>query len=69
MRVQCWEEDALRALIDACLDQQGIMGARRPTCGRGESVKVNVRTDGRKRDWERRQAIATPKKGFDLVRS
>jgi len=53
MRIRCWEEkEALRPLIDTCLGQQGIMGARRPTGERGENAKVKERINGRKHDWE-----------------
>ena len=55
MRIRHWEErEALRSLIDACLCQQGIMGAslRRPIGERGKNAKVKERIDWRKRDWE-----------------
>src|SRR6266403_5694368 len=55
MRIRHWEErEALRSLIDACVCQQGIMGAslRRPIGERGKNAKVKERIDWRKRDWE-----------------
>jgi len=49
MRIWCWEErEALRSLIDACLGQQGIIGARWSI---GES-REKEQIDEQKCDWE-----------------